>query len=110
MLETLREYQYTIAAIVILVGAFAVYQLFFSGSSQELVTSENQTTESDIAAEGARIQSLLSELERIDLSGAVLEKETYRSLTDYSQPLTTEPIGREDPFASSPGVVDTQSQ
>jgi hypothetical protein len=109
MLETLREYQYTIAAIVIVVAAFAIYQFFFAGSgSDELVSSENQVARQEIAQQGARIQSLLGELEQIDLEGKVFQREAFRELVDYSEPLEEEAMGRTDPFAPSPGVVNPQ--
>lgn len=48
--------------------------------------------------------TLLGSIKQISLDGTVFENPIFKSLEDFSKPLSPEPIGRPNPFAPLPGT------
>ena len=81
----------------ILIIATVAYTLVVGKTDKNLLVSEsfintNSSLQDDLIA-------LLLEIRSIKLDGDILSDKVFRSLEDFGQEITPEPIGRENPFA-----------
>lgn len=92
-----------ILTIVIVGVLFIVYAIFIkSGPEPEKFISNNAARSqgaADAQVLGNQIAQALLKIERIKLDKSIFDDEIYKSLTDRSQPILEEPIGRSNPFA-----------
>jgi hypothetical protein len=86
-----------VSALVVAGGA---YWYFFTGTGNQAplttttATSQAQTT----------FQTLVSELQPISFDTTILSDPRFRALVDITTPVSPEPSGRTDPFATVAGV------
>lgn len=93
----LKEHKMGILVVVVIVIAFVLYSIFFTGEEDEIITSE--TSEEASIVVGADLLGMLLELKSLTLDSSVFSNEIFRALVDYSVDLAPQPIGRDNPFA-----------
>jgi len=98
-MDFFKKNKTTLIAIGIIVAGFLAYVFFFQNGSSEgaLVTSQSDPR---VVAANQEFITLFSELRRIDLDTSIFDDEYYNSLVDFSRPISVEPVGRDNPFAS----------
>lgn len=92
-----KKYKNYILGGVLIVLLFAAYSVLFGGDDGG-ARLQSET----VGPEGAVEQELLAtllELRSVKLDDAILSNPAFQSLRDFSQPLTPQPIGRNNPFA-----------
>ena len=91
-----------ILTILIIGILFVVYSVFIKKDPQSdglLNSSAKQKSYGDTKLIGNQISQALFKLENIKLDKSIFTNKVYLSLTDRSQPISDEPIGRPNPFA-----------
>lgn len=74
-----------------------MYSFFFTGNdTRTLVTQDVDPAQAAVEQE---LIALLLELRSIRLDVSLFDNTDFTSLTDFSQELVAEPIGRENPFS-----------
>ena len=89
-----KNYILGVALIVLLFGAYAV--LFGGEKGGVLTVLEPEGPGTAVERE---LLSTLLELRSLQLNEAIFSDPAFRSLRDFGQPLTPQPIGRNNPFA-----------
>lgn len=93
-----QKYKLYIIGALLIGVLFVLYSLFFpNGGDDSLLSSE--TTGRAGAGVEQELLSTLVELRTIRLDDSVFSNPAFRSLEDFSVPLTPEPVGRDNPFA-----------
>jgi hypothetical protein len=92
----LAKYQNVIIIVVVLAIAFGVYSYFFVGKEEAVLTSENTGA---AAPADQDLIALLLDLKSISLDEQIFSDPAFQSLSDFSQDLVAEPVGRDNPFA-----------
>lgn len=96
-MNLLKRYQNILIALVLVVAAFIAYSVFFTGDdSRTLITEDVDPTQAAVEQE---LIALLLELRSIRLDLSIFDDAEFQSLTDFSQELVPEPVGRENPFS-----------
>jgi len=101
-----------VSGIIILIFGFIVYSVFFKSevsTTQGLVTGTSVSDAQLVA--GKEILALLVDLKSIKLQSDIFRDRAFRSLEDFSIPISPEPQGRTNPFApigSDPIVVEEE--
>lgn len=98
-MDFFKKNQTTVIAIGIIVLGVLAYLFFFQNGNDggALITSQNDPR---VTAANQEFITLFSELRRIDLDTSIFDDEYYNSLVDFSRPISVEPVGRDNPFAS----------
>lgn len=98
MNDFIRQYQniFVIAGVIIL--AFVLYSLFFTGGTPTPALTTENVAASQTAVEQELI-SLLLELRSIKLDESIFADTRFRGLEDFGQNVIEEPVGRTNPFA-----------
>jgi hypothetical protein len=97
MMKLFQKYKNTITIIVIIGAGFFVYTTFFKSenSGGALVAENVNPTQTAVEQE---LLSLLLELRSIQLDISLFGDPEFQSLSDFSQELVPEPVGRPNPF------------
>jgi capsular polysaccharide biosynthesis protein len=90
-MKSLTKNMPLILTILILVLAFYVYNSFFR--SDAIFTADPS-----VQIIGADIVSTYNNLQSVNLDQKLFESKGYTNLTDFGSVLSTQPIGRTDPF------------
>ncbi|NTV44550.1 MAG: hypothetical protein HGA67_02550 [Candidatus Yonathbacteria bacterium] len=106
MIDILK-YKNILIGLVVVVAAFAVYQVFVVNKTDVTEGTVLITDESNVSPDERSTLQLLSDMQSISLTANVLQSTTFLSLKDFSVPIQPEPQGRENPFAPVAGVVST---
>jgi hypothetical protein len=85
---------------VIIVAALGYFYMSGDAVPMDTNTLEVQTANAD----GARILSLLNQIQSLRIDTGLLSSPAYVSLVDYSVNIPEIPVGRPNPFAPIPGV------
>lgn len=88
-----------VALGIVLVGA-AAYMLFARGSEQTGVVA----TEGPVSSAEFTFITLASQIDRIVFDTAVLDDPRFQSLRNIRTAVIPESIGKNDPFAPTPGI------
>ncbi len=92
-----------IILIILIIGIlFVVYSVFIKKDPEAdslLNSSAKQKTYGDTKLIGNQISQALFRLESIKLDKTIFTNKVYLSLTDRSQTISDEPVGRLNPFA-----------
>lgn len=92
-----NKYRNVLTALVVIVVGFVVYSMFFTGGdTRTLVTEDVDPAQTAVEQE---LITLLLELRSIRLDLSLFDDVDFRSLTDFSQELVPEPVGRPNPFS-----------
>jgi len=99
---------------VILIGVVYYFQSSASRAGAPVVLNEDIDAQVNrgLQIEREMIEELLK-LNSIRLDDSLFEADTFRSLTDFSQEIEAQPVGRENPFApigTVPGVVSRSAE
>ena len=87
--------------ILVLVISFGIYYFFFKGSDSDIEDYITSTGSPQEAADvlGQEILIALNQIEALKLDRSIFEDPVYLSLTDRSEEIDPEPVGRVNPFA-----------
>lgn len=94
-----------IILIIVLAILFVVYAVFIKADPVNTALIDGRATgkksvgQEDARALGTQISQALLRIEQISLDKTIFNDAVYISLKDRSQPITDEPIGRDNPFA-----------
>ncbi|MEX0933697.1 MAG: hypothetical protein WD003_00330 [Candidatus Paceibacterota bacterium] len=81
--------------VLLLAGLFVAYSFFTGDSSDGELLSSSSASELTVVD---NLFVLLNSLSQLRIDTSIFEKESYRSLKDYTVILGTEPQGRTNPF------------
>ena len=90
-MNLIKKYKGIMLALVIFLVAMFGYKLF----STNIEFAEEGMVAQSI---GADIIELNSRIERVNLDPSLFSSATYRSLTDFSATIPSQPVGRTNPF------------
>ena len=96
MMNLFTKYKNIITILVVLVIGFFVYSAFFKPAGGDALIAQD-ISPAQTAVEQELI-ALLLELRSIRLDLSVFDDPEFQSLTDFSQDLIPEPVGRPNPF------------
>ncbi len=83
-------------AIVLLAIGIAGFMYFGkSGTETSILISQNSKANSI----GADILSALNQLDSLKLDESVFEDASFKTLVNFSRPIQSQPVGRNNPFA-----------
>lgn len=91
----LTRYRNVIITVLVALGGFVAYSIFI-GTPGSVLIEESAPAQTAVEQE---LIALLIELRSIKLDLSLFENPEFQSLTDFSQELVPEPVGRENPFA-----------
>jgi|TARA_B100001971_G_scaffold73246_3_gene67609 hypothetical protein len=92
-----KKYKTTILIIAIAIMAGVAYTILFGGEDSTLLVSERQDNAASV--EESNLLTFLLDLRSVKLDENIFSDPVFKSLEDFGQELTAEPIGRENPFA-----------
>ena len=95
-----------------------MYSFFFGGNSKsdQLISTSGNNTKTAADIVGAEIIQALNQIESLKLERGIFDDPVYRSLTDRSQPIPPEPVGKTNPFdpiganRSNSGVLEISEE
>jgi hypothetical protein len=85
-----------IVLVVAGVGYFGYNYLTRTDTASDVLIQQNSA---DTSKMGAEVLAALNQLKTLKLDGSVFQDKTFLSLRDFSKPLTSEPVGRVNPFS-----------
>jgi hypothetical protein len=98
LMEMLKKYK----ILLIVSGVIAVGAIAFSQFSGSAVPTESLLVANPVADPNERVREellrLLSELRTLDFDDTIFSDPRFRSLTDFSQEIRPQPVGRKNPF------------
>ena len=94
MMDLFKRYQNIIIIALLVVLGFIAYSYLGVGKSAAPLTASPATTPVE-----EQLIALLLELKSIKLDAAIFANASFQSLSDFSQTLVPEPVGRTNPFA-----------
>lgn len=92
-MKALQKNKFTILAIVIFLIVIFFYNTFIK-ENQVIVEEGNEVAQ----AIGADLLALSEELRQVSLETELFTTKLYMALTDFSNPIPPQPIGRTNPF------------
>lgn len=100
-MDFIKNNRTTVIALAIVLGGVLVYMFFFREDPTQNTTGLATFGNSDVNVTNQQFIALFGELQRIEIQEKtdLFEDPYYRSLVDYSQPVSPEPVGRDNPFA-----------
>lgn len=94
-MDLLIKHKLVAVGIVIVIAA-AIWYFMSGSSSQEAVLSVEMPT---VPPEAQELIQNLAVLRSVTLDGEIFASASFKALRDFSTPITTEPVGRKNPFA-----------
>lgn len=85
---------------VVVIAGGIWFGLSSSSAPQPLLATDAQTTVAD-----QELVATLLELRAVSLNGTIFSDPVFLSLKDFGKEIIPEPVGRPNPFAPLPGVV-----
>jgi len=86
--------------VAVIIFAFVIYSyLFKKDIDTQLITSESISSQAQQFGAGKEIVALLSDLKSLQLNDDIFNNAAFKSLEDFSLPISNEPKGRNNPFA-----------
>jgi|SRR3989344_383557 len=105
MMKLLLKYRNIVFVLAAVVIGFAVYTRFFPAGDEPVLAEESVVPAEE--AENQDLITLLLQLRSITLDDDIFTDPSFKSLSDFSQELVSEPIGRPNPFAPLGASVGT---
>jgi hypothetical protein len=96
MIKTLKNLFFLVLLLLTLGLGYYLYV-----RTPALEDSTNMQLNGDVQVKAARFLTRLNELKQIELNSDVLSDERLSSLIDFSGFVPSEPVGKENPFASN---------
>ena len=97
MNKLFQQYKNIIIVLVVVIGLFVAYSIFFGQDDTDTLSVTNVATEQTVVEQ--ELLSLLLELRSISLDTSLFDDPRFKSLKDFSQELNAEPVGRPNPFS-----------
>lgn len=98
----------TIIAVIIAIVVLAIIYFYFSGGSAPTSAGSLQSQSPDqTTVVGARVLSLLNQINSLHIDTSIFKTTAFISLQDYAVDIPEIPVGRANPFAPLPGVANT---
>ena len=91
--------------VTVIIVVAAIGYFYFTGSSAPASSTLVSSPESDSAAVGAQVLSLLNQIQSLKIDTAIFSDPGYQTLRDYSVAIPPVNVGRPNPFAPLPGFV-----
>lgn len=91
----------TITTVIILLVAVAGIYWYFSNGTEQLPLS----TDGSVNQAQTEFQALVSKLTPISFDNSIFSDPRFNALVDLTTPITPEPVGRLDPFATVIGIT-----
>jgi regulatory protein YycI of two-component signal transduction system YycFG len=97
--------------LLVIVVAYLIYARQFSNTGDPLLSSDTQPELSEERASviAEEINQQLRRIDSIDLDTAFLKGDLFRSLSDQSQTINEEPVGKNNPFSPFRNAPNSQS-
>ncbi|MFQ5661981.1 MAG: hypothetical protein ACE5F2_01885 [Candidatus Paceibacteria bacterium] len=92
-----KKYKTLILIVGAVIIAAVAYTIFFGGEDDSLLVAEPQDNAASV--EESNLLTLLLDLRSVKLNDTLFSDPVFKSLEDFGQELTAEPVGRENPFA-----------
>lgn len=89
----------TISVVVLLIAAAGIYWYFSSGTEQSPLLESESGNQAQ-----TEFQVLVSKLTPISFDNSIFSDPRFNALVDLTTPITPEPAGRLDPFATVAGI------
>lgn len=113
-MASFKKYKTIFLVIIAVVVTGVAYNMFFKKeNNRNLLVSDTGLIGSDSQASlvGDDLLTLLLDIRSVKLDDDIFSRESFKSLEDFSQSITPEPVGRKNPFApvgfvASPSVAD----
>ena len=86
---------------VIVIAAIAYF--YFTGQTGTPSTSLITDTSSENDIVGSQVLGLLSQIQTLKIDKSFFDDPGFRTLIDYTVPVTQQNVGRQNPFAPIPG-------
>jgi hypothetical protein len=87
-----------IIAIVVIVIAFVVFKMYFSGSNIADQALTSDLPPAVTVVDGPAILSQLENLRSVTLDESVFTSAVFTGLINFERPIDPQPIGRQNPF------------
>ena len=101
-METLKNNKTIIIVVIIVILGLLAYRVFSSGTKEEELISSAGSSEILIG------KNLLDELNRLkslrNINDSLFADSVFLQLRDLSVPVTSQPLGRENPFAPTGSI------
>ena len=96
----IKTHKLLFGGVIVAIVAALWYGLSSNSGPEQILTNDIVETGSPTAdtADRAVVESLLT-LRAITLSGTIFTDQAFTSLRDFGTPITSEPVGRSNPFA-----------
>lgn len=92
-----KKYKTLILIIGIAIIAGAAYTILSGEGDDALLVAESPNNTA--SAEESNLLSFLLDLRQVVLDESIFSDPVFKSLEDFGQELTAEPVGRDNPFA-----------
>jgi len=112
-MKEILKYKKALLIITVIIVAFVVYSyLFKKDASPQLIAPDSTSLQTSQFSAGREILALLSDLKSLQLNNDIFSNKAFRSLEDFSLPISSEPKGRNNPFApiGIDAVVNEESE
>jgi len=86
-----------ILAGLLVIGGLGYYLFILQGDENTTLNSEGAVADAEVAS--AQFIRELNSIKRLDLSDEIFSDPRFQSFVDFSQPIPTLPVGRDNPFA-----------
>ncbi len=99
-MKDILKYKKVVIVVVVIVIAFVLYAYLFKNEKKNDITSFNPNSiNANQPGAGKDIIVLLSDLKSIKLNDDIFSNPSFKKLVDFSLPISSEPKGRNNPFA-----------
>ncbi len=93
-MQIFNKYRTVVAVTLFLVIAYFFYSTFFKSPEVALLLEDGTSG----MALGADLLEVSNKLSQVSLGQALFANPSYLFLTDFSQPVPPQPVGRSNPF------------
>lgn len=93
-MKSLEKNQGVVLTILLVIGGIFVYRTFFATPIDPTLVAPDITTQGP----GKDVVDLYQSLQSVTLDTSLFSSPGYRSLVDFTTPISPQPIGRRNPF------------
>ncbi len=96
--------------IAVLVAVALIGYFYWRGSQSSPDVSALSEVSNEQQLIGAKVLSLLGEINSLKIDASLFSSPVYKTLRDYSVDIPILPVGRDNPFAPVPGVPNPSGE
>ena len=93
-MEWIKKHKIIIVVFIAIIFLFVIYSVYFPSDNDASLTRANNDGE----VGQQELLALLASLKSIELDESLFNTPVFKSMIDFSQKLTPEPVGRRNPF------------